>query len=119
MSSLRCGPRRQHVQPVRFIGQRYERESRRISQGARRRQRARAQTWPSSAHNGAANTGSGSCSQVGYHIDFTPVELRERYGSQQNYIDEVARITGKAKRDGFLVSADADRTIEEAKTVKF
>jgi hypothetical protein len=71
------------------------------------------------AHNGAANTGSGSCSQVGYHIDFTPVELRERYGSQQNYIDQVARITRKATRDGFLVSADADRTIEEAKTVKF
>ena len=71
------------------------------------------------AHNGAANTGSGSCSQVGYHIDFTPFELRERYGSQQHYIDQVARTTRKAKRDGFLVSADADRTIEEAKTVKF
>jgi hypothetical protein len=68
---------------------------------------------------GAANTGSGSCSQAGYHIDFTPVELRERYGSQHNYIDQVTRITRKAKRDGFLVSADADRTIEEAKTVKF
>jgi hypothetical protein len=37
------------------------------------------------------------CIQVGYYIDFTPIE---------------------AKRDGFLVSADADRTIEEAKTVK-
>ena len=71
------------------------------------------------AHNGAANTGPEGCSQVGYHIDFTPVELCERYGSQQNYIDQVARITRKAKRDGFLVSADADRTIEQAKTVKF
>jgi Alpha/beta hydrolase domain len=71
------------------------------------------------AHNGAANTGPEGCSQVGYHIDFTPVELCERYGSQQNYIDQVAQITRKAKRDGFLVSADADRTIEEAKTVKF
>src|SRR5918993_3774481 len=60
-----------------------------------------------------------AAAQVGYHIDFTPVELCERYGSQQNYIDQVARITRKAKRDGFLVSADADRTIEEAKTVKF
>ena len=56
---------------------------------------------------------------IGYHIDFTPVELCERYGSQQNYIDQVARITRKAKRGGFLVSADADRTIEEAKTVNF
>ena len=74
---------------------------------------------PPTGHNGAANTGSGSCSQVGYHIDFTPIELRERYGSQQNYIGQVARTTRKAKRDGFLVSADADRTIEEAKTVKF
>jgi hypothetical protein len=71
------------------------------------------------AHNGAANTGPEGCSQVGYHIDFTPVELRERYGSQQNYINQVTRITRKAKRDGFLVTADADRTIEEAKTVKF
>jgi hypothetical protein len=41
------------------------------------------------------------CIQVGYHIDFTPIELWERYGSQQNYIDEVAGITCKAKRDGF------------------
>jgi Alpha/beta hydrolase domain len=74
---------------------------------------------PPTAHNAAANTDSEGCSQAGYHIHFTPVEFRERYGSQLNYIDQVARITRKAKRDGFLVSADADRTIEEAKTVKF
>ena len=34
------------------------------------------QLWPETA-----------CSQVGYHIDYTPDELRERYGSPQNYID--------------------------------
>jgi len=67
------------------------------------------------AHNGARQHRPRGCSQVGYHIDYTPDELRERYGSQQNYIDQVTRITRKAKRDGFLVSADADRTIEQAK----
>jgi hypothetical protein len=46
---------------------------------------------------GAANTGPQGCSQVGYHIDFTPVELWERYGSQQDYIDQVARITAMRK----------------------
>jgi len=28
-----------------------------------------------------------ACSQVEYHIDYTPDELRERYGSPQNYIE--------------------------------
>jgi hypothetical protein len=66
------------------------------------------QLWPETA-----------CSQVGYHIDYTPDELRERYGSPQNYIDQVTESPTRREQNRLLVSAGAERTIEESKMVSF
>jgi hypothetical protein len=38
-------------------------------------------------HRRDAAVAETACSQVGYHVDYTPDELRERYGSPQTYID--------------------------------
>jgi len=55
----------------------------------------------------------------GSHQDFTPDELRRRYGSPQNYVARVTEVARKAESEGFLLKSDADRTIREAREVSF
>ena len=69
--------------------------------------------------NIGVNTGPGFCFLVGSHVDFTPVEMCARYGSHDNYVAKVVEVTRKAESDGYLLTADANRTIEEAKAIGF
>ena len=71
------------------------------------------------AKNLGDNSGPGACVITGSHQDFTPAELCRRYGSPQNYVAKVTEVTRKAESDGFLVKADGDRTIQEARGVSF
>jgi hypothetical protein len=71
------------------------------------------------AKNLGANSGPGFCVIAGSHQDFTPAELCHRYGSPLNYVARVTDATRKAQSEGFLLKADADRTIREARSVSF
>jgi Alpha/beta hydrolase domain len=65
------------------------------------------------------NTGGGFCFLTGYHVDMTPPQLCARYGSQENYVAKVVEVTRRAEEDGYLLDADANRTIEAAKALTF
>jgi hypothetical protein len=71
------------------------------------------------AKNLGDNSGPGACVITGSHQDFTPAELCRRYGSPQNYVAKVTEVTRKAESDGFLLKADGDRTIQDARRVSF
>lgn len=71
------------------------------------------------SRNLGANAGPGFCFLAGSHVDFTTAELCTRYGSSQNYVARVIAVTRQAERDGFLLTTDANRTIQEARAVAF
>ena len=71
------------------------------------------------ARNLGANTGVFACQLAGSHEDFTPAELCSRYGSSQNYVAKVIEVTRQAERDGFVLAADANRTIQQARAQTF
>jgi hypothetical protein len=71
------------------------------------------------AKNMGTNTGPGFCGLSGSHLDFTPAELCRRYGAPRNYVAKVTEITHKAVRDGFLLKADGDIIIQQARSVSF
>jgi hypothetical protein len=72
------------------------------------------------AMNTGANSGPGfACALAGSHQDYTPAQLRLLYGTPENYVAKVMAITQQAVRDGFLLEADAERTIRDARTVRF
>jgi hypothetical protein len=71
------------------------------------------------AKNLGVNSGPDYCFLAGSHQDFSPAELRSRYGSARQYLAQVKKITHKAQSDGFLLKVDADREIEEARKVSF
>jgi hypothetical protein len=71
------------------------------------------------AKNLGPNSGPGFCIVVGSHQDFTPAELCRRYGSPQAYVAKVTEVTLKVESAGFLLKEDADRTIQEARSVAF
>lgn len=76
------------------------------------------------AKNMGVNTGGNPldpllCQLAGSHTNFTPAKLCEKYVSRSNYLTQVVAITRKAEQDGFLVAADANRTIQEASAVDF
>jgi len=65
------------------------------------------------------NTGAGFCFLTGSHVDLTPENMCARYGSKDNYVAKVIEVTRAAESDGYVLTADANRTIEEAKAVSF
>jgi hypothetical protein len=70
--------------------------------------------------NTGGNSGPGfACALGGSHQDYSPGQLRQLYGTPENYVAKVTAITQKAVRDGFILEADAARTIKEAGAVKF
>ena len=71
------------------------------------------------ATNVGKNTGPGFCTLAGSHVDFTAAELCQRYGTPANYLARVISVTRKAEEDGFVLAADATRTISEASAVTF
>jgi Alpha/beta hydrolase domain len=72
------------------------------------------------AKNMGINTGAGfACGLAGSHQDYSPAQLRQLYGTPDNYVARVTAVSQKAVRDGFLLETDAEKTIREAKAVKF
>jgi hypothetical protein len=72
------------------------------------------------AMNTGLNSGPGiGCPLAGSHQSYSPQQLRQLYGTPENYVARVTAITQKAVSDGFLLQSDAARTISEAREVKF
>ncbi|MGJ7916193.1 alpha/beta hydrolase domain-containing protein [Massilia sp. LXY-6] len=69
------------------------------------------------AKNGAY--GSGKCTLAGYHIDFTPQQMCQRYGSHAEYVNQVQRIVNVNLRDRVLLPEEAERTVNEARQLTF
>jgi Alpha/beta hydrolase domain len=68
---------------------------------------------PSAVNVGVTDTG---CRLAGYHIDFTPQELMQRYGDQAAYLARVSTIVNANVAEGFLLAEDAERVIAEARS---
>jgi hypothetical protein len=63
--------------------------------------------------------GAGACMLAGYHLDFTPTQLCQRYGSQAAYVARVQALAAANVRDGVLLSEEAQRTVDEAQATSF
>jgi hypothetical protein len=68
---------------------------------------------PSAVNVGVTDAG---CRLAGYHIDFTPQELMQRYGDQAAYVARVSAIVKTNVAEGFLLAEDAERVIAEARS---
>jgi hypothetical protein len=69
------------------------------------------------AANGA--TGSGKCTLAGYHLDFTPQQMCQRYGSPAAYVAKVQGAVDANVRDRVLLPEEAARTVSEARQLPF
>jgi hypothetical protein len=77
-----------------------------------------AQDAPISRNRGIGE-GPWFCGPSGNHVDFTPAQLCERYGSQDAYVTRVRAVVNANVRSGFLLPEEAHRTIEEAGGLAF
>jgi Alpha/beta hydrolase domain len=71
---------------------------------------------PSALNVGVTDAG---CRLAGYHIDFTPQELTQRYGNQASYLARVSAIVMANVAEGFLLAEDAERVIAESDATAF
>jgi Alpha/beta hydrolase domain len=63
--------------------------------------------------------GGGACMLAGYHLDFTPAQLCQRYGSHAAYVARVQALTAANVRDGVLLPEEAQRTVDDAQAAPF
>jgi hypothetical protein len=80
--------------------------------------RTAAQDAPVATNAGIGN-GPWFCGPSGYHVDYTPAQLCERYGSHAAYVSRVKAIVGANVRSGVLLPKEAKRTIEAAQDKVF
>jgi Alpha/beta hydrolase domain len=66
------------------------------------------------AVNSGENTGSGFCFLTGWHEDFDKARLAALYSSHSAYVSAVKATTEKNLKAGYIVKADADKTIAAA-----
>ena len=66
------------------------------------------------AVNSGENTGSGFCFLTGWHEAFDRTRLAALYSSHAAYVSAVKATTEKNLKAGYIVKADADRTIAAA-----
>jgi hypothetical protein len=69
---------------------------------------------PTAVNNGT-NTGPGSCARWGYYKAFDVATLNKRYPTHAAYVSAVEKITNENLHAGFIMKADAERTIQEAR----
>lgn len=69
----------------------------------------------------ATNVGSnsGACTLAGYHIDFTPQQMCQRYGSHAAYVAQVQGIVNANVRAGVLLQEEGARTVSDAQQLTF
>jgi alpha/beta hydrolase family protein len=66
------------------------------------------------AVNSGENTGTGFCFLTGRHEDFDKTRLGMLYSSHQSYVSDVKAATDKNLKAGYIVRADALKTIANA-----
>jgi Alpha/beta hydrolase domain len=67
------------------------------------------------AMNNGTNTGPGACARWGYYKPFDLQTLAKLYPTHEAYVSAVERVTNDNLRAGFILKADAEGTIREAK----
>jgi Alpha/beta hydrolase domain len=58
------------------------------------------------------------CGLAGYHLDYDESKLCKLYGSRSGYVHAVETTTKLAERAGFVLKADADQTIKDARSIQ-
>jgi len=69
---------------------------------------------PTALNNGT-NTGPGACARWGYYKPFDIATLNKLYPTHAAYVSAVEKVTNENLRAGFILKADAERTIQEAR----
>ena len=69
----------------------------------------------------AHNVGSSDAEPrlAGFHQDFTPQELKARYGTQAVYLAQLQAAVHSQVEQGFLLAPEARRIMEDARAVRF
>lgn len=71
----------------------------------------------------ATNAGIGSgpwfCGPSGNHVDFTPAQMCQRYGSHAAYLSRVKAIASTNVKDGVLLPEEATQTVDAAQALNF
>ncbi|HEY2381360.1 MAG TPA: alpha/beta hydrolase domain-containing protein [Terriglobia bacterium] len=65
--------------------------------------------------NSGTNTGPGACARWGYYKPFDLTTLNKLYPTHVAYVSAVERAANENLRAGFILKADADSTIREAR----
>ena len=69
---------------------------------------------PTAVNNGT-NTGPGACARWGYYKAFDVAMLNKLYPTHAAYVSAVEKVTNENLKAGFILKADADATIKEAR----
>jgi hypothetical protein len=69
---------------------------------------------PTGLNNGT-NMGPGTCTRWGYYKAFDLPTLNKLYPSHESYVSAIERVTNENLRGGFILKADAENTVREAK----
>lgn len=80
--------------------------------------RTAAQDAPMS-RNAGIGKGPWFCGPSGNHVDLTPAELCQRYGSHDGYVNRVKAIVSTNVQQGFVLPEEAARTIASAQAYQF
>jgi hypothetical protein len=65
--------------------------------------------------NNGTNTGAGACARWGYYKPFDVATLNKLYPTHAAYASAVEKVTNENLKAGFILKADADRTIQQAR----
>jgi hypothetical protein len=65
--------------------------------------------------NVGTNTGPGACARWGYYKPFDVETLNKLYPTHAAYVSAVEKVTNENLRAGYILKADADRTIQDAR----
>jgi hypothetical protein len=65
--------------------------------------------------NKGTNTGPGACARWGYYQPFDIATLNRLYPNHQAYVSAVERVTNENLKAGFILKADAETIIREAR----
>jgi hypothetical protein len=65
------------------------------------------------------NSGKIFCVLAGYHQDFTPLQMCERYGSHQGYVNQVKAFASANMKNGFILPEELKKTVDEAEATTF
>ncbi|HLQ77171.1 MAG TPA: alpha/beta hydrolase domain-containing protein, partial [Terriglobia bacterium] len=70
---------------------------------------------PTAVNNGT-NTGPGACARWGYYKPFDVATLNKMYPTHAMYVNAVEKVTNENLRLGYILKADAEDTIRDARS---